>query len=426
MPAQTLNPFSRPVYVMAKPVGAACNLACEYCYYLDKGFQSHGQVMSDEVLEAFVKQYIEAQTTDEVMFTWHGGEPTMAGLDFYRRVLRLQQRYARGRRIYNSLQTNGTLLTDEWCAFLSRHGWLVGISIDGPEQMHDSFRHNRRGASSWARVMRGIQLLRKHGCEWNAMATVNAHNADHPLEFYRFFRDELGCQFLQFTPIVEHEQGHVLPFSVQPAQWGTFLCTLFDEWVQHDVGQVFVQLFDSTLANWAGQLPGVCTMVSTCGHAAVIEANGDVYCCDHFVGPDYLLGNIVKPPYPTLTSLLYSPRQQAFGAAKHDSLPAQCRQCQWHFVCQGECPRTRIPAPATQPAPSSGTSPLAPAAHTEQQGSAPSATQESQPEGNTSYLCEGYRRFFAHVAPAMDFMNRQLDLGLPPADIMNVIASTKA
>lgn len=388
-----LSPLSRPVYVMAKPIGAACNLACEYCYYLDKGFQSRGQVMSDAVLEAFVRQYIEAQTTNDVMFTWHGGEPTMAGLDFYRKALRLQQRYADGHHIFNALQTNGTLLTDEWCAFLSRHGWLVGISIDGPQPLHDTYRHNRQGRSSFDRVMRGIRLLKKHGCEWNAMATVNAFNASHPLDFYRFFRDELHCRFLQFTPVVEQADGHVLPFSVSPDDWGTFLCAVFDEWVRNDVGEVFVQLFDATLANWAGEVPGVCTMVPTCGHAAVIEANGDVYSCDHFVGPEYLLGNIAQPPYPTLTSLLYSARQQAFGGAKRDALPQQCRACEWLFVCHGECPRTRI-----QAGPNEG------------QGA--------------SYLCAGYQRFFSHAAPAMDFMKDELTAGRAPANVMHVSFSS--
>ena len=402
-----LSPLSRPVYVMAKPIGAACNLACEYCYYLDKGFQSRGQVMSDAVLEAFVRQYIEAQTTDEVMFTWHGGEPTMAGLDFYRKAIRLQQRYANGHHIYNSLQTNGTLLNDEWCAFLSRQGWLVGISIDGPQNLHDSYRHNRQGRSSFDRVMRGISLLKKHGCEWNAMATVNAVTARHPLEFYRFFRDELHCQFLQFTPVVEQADGQVLPFSVNPDDWGTFLCTIFDEWVQHDVGELFVQLFDATLANWVGETPGVCTMVPTCGHAAVIEANGDVYSCDHFVGPAYLLGNIAQPPFPTLTSLLYSPRQQAFGTAKRNALPRQCRECEWLFACNGECPRTRI----AQSHPSAGAAPSQATPLREQGSSSP----EPAPP---SYLCSGYRRFFEHVAPAMDFMKDELTAGRPPANIM--------
>lgn len=402
---------------MAKPVGAACNLTCEYCYYLDRGFQSHGQVMSDAVLEAFVRQYIEAQSTDEVMFTWHGGEPAMAGLPFYRKAMRLQQRYARGHRIYNSFQTNGTLLTDEWCAFFSRHGWLVGISIDGPQQLHDAYRHNRQGRSSWERAMRGIRLLNKHHCEWNAMATVNALTARHPLEFYRFFRNELQCEFLQFTPVVEQAGGRVLPFSVGPDEWGTFLCTVFDEWVRHDVGRLFVQLFDATLANWAGQLPGVCTMVSTCGHAAVIEANGDVYSCDHFVDPDHLLGNIVRPPYPTLTSLLYSPRQQAFGAAKRDALPIRCRQCRWLFACHGECPRTRIgtaPSAETAPAPDSPTP-------TARQPETPARLPEGADphQDPPSYLCEGYRRFFEHVAPAMDFMYAELQASRPPANIMN-------
>ena len=393
-----LSPFSRPVYVMAKPVGAACNLACRYCYYLEKGA---AKVMSDKVLEEFIRQYIEIQTTPDVLFTWHGGEPMLAGLDFYRRVVKLQRRYANGRNIDNSLQTNGTLLTAEWCRFLHDEGWLVGISIDGPQALHDVNRRSRGDAPSWERVMRGIDLLNTYGVEWNAMATVNASNMEHPVEFYQFFRQN-GCRFLQFTPVVERERtegkrvslaavddaGQLVPYSVNPEAWGRFLCEVFDQWVYRDVGELFVQIFDATLAGWMGMEPGICTMAETCGHAAVIEADGTLYTCDHFVFPRYRLGNIGDG---NLLHLLHAPRQHAFGRAKRDTLPRECRECRWLFACHGECPRNRF-------------------------------ATDAYGEPRHNYLCAGYRHYFAHVAPAMDFMRRELLAGRPPANIMQYLS----
>ena len=367
-------PFGRPMYVMLKPVGARCNLGCDYCYYLDKG---SGAVMDDRLLEAFTRQYIEAQTTPQVLFTWHGGEPLLKPLSFYQWALELQRKYARGRQIDNCLQTNGTLLTDEWCTFLRENRFLVGISIDGPQPLHDAYRRTRCGGSSWHDVMRGIQLLQRHGVEWNAMATVNAANVEHPREFYRFFRS-IGCEFLQFTPVVEPDS------SVTADQWGRFLCALYDEWVRQDVGRLFVQLFDATLANWAGVPPGVCSMSVTCGQSAVMEADGTVYACDHFVRPEYRLGNIRQQ---TLTEMLYGERQQHFGLAKETALPQECRECRWLFACHGECPKNRL-----------------------------LADRYGQPGLN--YLCRGYRQFFAHVAADMDFMKSELDAGRAPANIM--------
>lgn len=369
-------PFGSPLYVMLKPIGSRCNLACNYCYYLEKGKLYPGQAsLSEELLETFIHQYIEAQTMPEVLFTWHGGEPLLLPLSFYRKALELQQRYARGRQIDNCLQTNGTLLTDEWCEFLRENRFLVGISIDGPQTYHDAYR-----CRSFDKVMRGIRLLQKHHVEWNAMATVNHLNADHPVEFYRFFK-EIGCQYLQFTPVVEPS---LCDTSVTPEQWGRFICEVYDEWVKADVGQIFVQLFDATLANWAGEPPGICSMSPTCGRAAVMEANGDVYSCDHFVFPEYRLGNIRQQ---SLTEMLYGERQQQFGRNKRASLPRQCRECRFLFACHGECPKNRF-------------------------------VKDRYGEDGLNYLCKGYRQFFAHVASDMDFMKAELDAGRSPANIM--------
>ena len=371
-------PFGSPLYVMLKPVGSRCNLACQYCYYLDKGKLYPEQApLSEELLETFIRQYIEAQTMPEVLFTWHGGEPLLQPLSFYRKALELQQRYARGRQIDNCLQTNGTLLTDEWCEFLRENRFLVGISIDGPQTYHDAYR-----CRSFDKVLRGIRLLQKHNVEWNAMATVNHLNADDPVGFYRFFK-EIGCQFLQFTPVVERVSQR--DTSVTPEQWGRFLCGVYDEWKQKDIGQIFVQLFDATLANWAGEPPGICSMSPTCGRAAVMEANGDVYSCDHFVFPEYRLGNICQQ---SLTEMLYGERQQQFGRNKRASLPRQCRECRFLFACHGECPKNRF-------------------------------LKDKYGEPGLNYLCKGYQQFFAHVATDMDFMKAELDAGRSPANLMN-------
>lgn len=395
-----INPFARPLYVMAKPAGAMCNMACTYCYYLEKKelyADDPKMVMSDSMLELYTKRYLEAQTMGIVNFTWHGGEALMRPLSFYKRAMELQQKYAGGREIMNCLQTNGTLLDDEWCRFLRDNNWLVGVSIDGPQEFHDEYRRNRGGRPSFLNVMKGIRLLQKHGVEWNAMAVINDYNADYPLEFYNFFKD-LGCHYIQFTPIVERlkqgnrlasvrEGGDLAPFSVTPEQWGNFLCTLFDEWIKEDVGKYYIQLFDATLANWAGVEPGVCTMAPQCGHAGVMEYNGDVYSCDHFVFPDYKLGNIRDTSF---IEMMGSDRQLRFGASKRDSLPGQCRRCRWLFACNGECPKNRF-----------------------------AVTADGEPGLN--YLCEGYRKFFGHVAPYMDFMKAELDAKRPPANVMNAL-----
>ena len=399
------TPFAKPLYVMLKPAGAHCNLACKYCYYLEKNnlYQnSHHHLMSDEMLEQFTREYIEAQTMPQVLFTWHGGEPLMRSIDFYKKALALQKKYAHGKQIDNVIQTNGTLLTDEWCEFFAKNHWLVGISIDGPQEYHDHYRVTPAGKPSWEKVMQGISLLKKHRVEWNAMAVVNAYNAEHPLEFYHFFRDN-GCQYLQFTPIVErlteHEDGRTLASladdreipltdaSVTPQQWGNFLCTIFDDWVRHDVGKTFVEIFDCTLANWMGVLPGICAYSKECGHAGVMEHNGDVYSCDHFVFPEYKLGNIREQ---SLIDMLYGEKQQAFSRLKHTSLPRQCKECDMEFACHGECPKNRF-------------------------------EKDKYGEPGLNYLCQGYYQYYTHVAPYMDFMKRELLAQRPPANIMNVL-----
>ena len=366
---------------MLKPTGSRCNLACRYCYYLEKQkFYPEQVPLSDELLETFIRQYLEAQTMPQVLFTWHGGEPLLLPLSFYQRALELQQRYAHGRLIDNCLQTNGTLLTDEWCEFLRENHFLVGISIDGPQTFHDAYR-----CHSFEKVMRGIRLLQKHHVEWNAMATVNHLNADYPADFYRFFKD-IDCQYLQFTPVVERESGgQVTDFSVTPEQWGRFLCGVYDEWVKEDISHIFVQLFDATLANWVGEPPGICSMSPYCGRAAAMEANGDVYSCDHFVFPEYRLGNIRQQ---SLTAMLYGERQQQFGRNKSATLPRQCRECRFRFACHGECPKNRF-------------------------------LKDKYGEPGLNYLCAGYQQFFAHVAADMDFMKAELDAGRSPANLMN-------
>lgn len=400
----TISPFSKPLYVLAKPVGASCNLRCKYCYYLEKSHlyrNAPARVMSDELLERFVQEYIQAQTMSQVLFTWHGGEPLMRPLSFYRKAVALQEKYAFGRQIDNTIQTNGTLLTDEWCEFFKEHNWLVGISIDGPQEFHDEYRRTASDKPSWQKVMRGIRLLRKHGVEWNAMAVVNDFNAGYPLEFYHFFK-EMGAKYIQFAPVVERMAAHsdgrhlatlvdqecpVADFSVSPAQWGDFLCAIFDEWVRHDVGQTYVEIFDCTLANWVGERPGICVYAKECGHAGVMEFNGDVYSCDHFVFPEYKLGNIRDR---TLVEMLYGEQQRQFSCIKHATLPKQCKECEWEFACHGECPKNRF-------------------------------VNDRYGNPGLNYLCSGYRHFYEHVAPYMDFMKKEFMNQRPPANVMEAV-----
>ncbi|MEA4905806.1 MAG: anaerobic sulfatase-maturation protein [Petrimonas sp.] len=404
----TFAPFSKPLYVMLKPIGSCCNLNCDYCYYLEKAnlySQKKNHVMSEELLEKFIKEYIESQTMPQVMFTWHGGETLMRPLSFYKKAVELQKKYAGGRQIDNSIQTNGTLLNDDWCRFFKEHNFLVGISVDGPQEFHDEYRRDKMGRPSFHKVMRGVELLKKHDVDYNCMAVVNDYNVDFPLEFYQFFKT-IGSRFIQFTPIVERirktgsplklvtteekeDETGLAPFSVSPEKWGSFLCAIFDAWVKEDVGKVFVQIFDSTLANWVGEQPGVCTMAKTCGHAGVMEFNGDVYSCDHFVFPEYRLGNIYTKP---LASMMYSDEQLRFGNDKFDKLPRQCRECDFLFACYGECPKNRF-------------------------------VRDEYGNPGLNYLCRGYYKFFNHVAPYMDFMKRELMAKRPPANVMEWVGS---
>ena len=397
----TINPFGHPMYIMLKPAGSLCNLRCEYCYYLEKQqlyTNCPNHIISDQMLEKFIHEYIEAQTTPEVLFTWHGGETLMRPISFYKRALQLQRAYARGRQVDNCIQTNGTLLNDEWCQFFKENNFLVGVSIDGPQEFHDEYRKTASGKPSFHKVMQGIRLLNKHGVEWNALAVVNDFNADYPLDFYHFFK-EIKCRYIQFTPIVERivtrddglrlasgmcEGGQLAPFSVTPEQWGNFLCTIFDEWVRNDVGQYYVQLFDATLANWVGVAPGLCTMAAECGHAGVMEFNGDVYACDHFVYPEYKLGNLKDK---TIYEMMTSPRQKEFAKLKNALLPRQCKECRFRFACHGECPKNRF-------------------------------VRDRYNQPGLNYLCKGYYQFFEHAAPYFEFMKRELQAQRPPANIM--------
>ena len=411
--------FSRPVYVMLKPVGARCNLACKYCYYLEKAtlvkespkaphttfVHEAPNFMDEKLLEHFTQEYIEMQSTPQVLFTWHGGEPLLLPISYYEKALTFQRKYGRGRQIDNVLQTNGTLLTDEWCEFLKRNHFLVGISIDGTQDMHDHYRQNQHGAASWEKVMQGIQLLKKHGVEWNGMATVNAYNVKHPLEFYHFFK-EIGCQYVQFAPIVERKdkegnlQGigyhngyvssnnqHLTEESISPEDWGNFLCTIFDEWVRHDVGKYFVEIFDCILANWVGEAPGICIFGKECANVAAMERNGDLYSCDHFVFSNYKLGNIQQD---SLISMIYGSKQRNFASIKSRQLPRQCRECEYLFACYGECPKNRFAI-------------------------------DRYGESGLNYLCPGYHHFFEHVAPYMEWMKQEYLAGGAPANIMKVI-----
>lgn len=385
----TYAPFAKPLYVMLKPIGAICNLHCDYCYYLEKK-ELYGKekkfMMSDQLLEQFVEEYIHSQTTNEILFTWHGGEALMRNQQFYEKALHFQQIYGQGRSIQNSLQTNGTLLTDDWCGFFKKHDFLIGISLDGPQHCHDKYRKTKDKRPSFHEVMKGVELLKKHGVEFNIMAVVNDYNVNYPLEFYRFFKS-IGAQFIQFSPIVEQIDGHMAPWNVPAGKWGNFLIAIFDEWVRQDVGRVYVQIFDAALANWVGVAPGVCTFAKKCGHAGVIEFNGDVYSCDHFVQPKHKLGNIHTN---TLVEMMYSSKQAQFGADKQSKLPKQCKACEYLFACTGECPKNRI-------------------------------IQTKDGEEGLNYLCEGYYRFYKHIAPYMDFMKNELANNRSPAHVMQAV-----
>lgn len=396
-------------HVMLKPSGSACNLNCTYCYYLEKSklYEKNpgsGMKMSDELLEIFTRQFIDAHQVPVVTFTWQGGEPTLMGLDFYRKAVDLQKKYAGGKKIENSFQTNGTRLDDDWCRFFKDNNFLVGISIDGEEHNHNHFRRTRSGRPTFARVMKGIEFLHKHDVEFNTLSVVNSYNVHFAAETYRFLK-KTGSGFIQFLPVVEFENEHntpgnlrliapihqdrprVAPFSVPPAQYGKFLITIFDEWVRNDVARYYVQIFDAALANYAGENPGLCVFNDTCGDALVMEHNGDVYSCDHFVYPEYFLGNILDTP---LIELVKSQSQFDFGVDKRNKLPRYCLKCDLRYFCHGECPKHRF-----------------------------LSTPEGEPGLN--YLCEGYKLFFRHAEPYMKFMAEELENKRAPANVMTWI-----
>ncbi|MDR2147557.1 MAG: anaerobic sulfatase-maturation protein [Tannerella sp.] len=400
-----LNPLQLPLYVMAKPVGPLCNMDCEYCYYLEKSElykDRNGYKMSDALLERFVEDYINCQTSPAIQFVWHGGEALLRGIEFYRKALHLQQQYGRGREISNVIQTNGLLLNDEWCRFFKDNNFLVGISIDGPEKMHDHYRKNRGGKGTFKQVMRGIEFLQKHDIEFNTLSVINDYNVGYPIQIYRFFK-EIGSRYMQFTPIVERlgtrsdglelltaqdhpEDGEMASWSVDPVAYGNFYIRIFDEWVRRDVGKYYVQIFDATLAGMVNQPPGVCIYAPTCGHALAMEHNGDVYACDHFVYPEFLRGNILQD---SLIRMTLSDKQTHFGNYKRDGLPRQCRECKFLNLCNGECPKNRIATTADG-------------------------------EYGLNYLCPGLTMYFEHVYPYMEFMAEELRHERPPANVMNL------
>ena len=367
MPELTANAF----HVMTKPIGPICNLDCKYCFYLEKEKLypgGHGWKMSDEVLESYIRQYIEQQNVPEISFAWQGGEPTLLGVDYFRKVAELQKRYAGGKKITNAFQTNGTLLDDEWCEFFAKEKYLIGLSIDGPRHLHDHYRVDKQQQPTFDAVMRGRDFLKKHGCDFNTLTVVNRANSFEPLAVYDFLK-EIGSGFIQFIPLVERlpqtrlkvlgfdfaeppdpalpaaePDSPVTAWSVPAKQYGEFLCAIFDKWVKQDVGKIFVQLFDVALGNWMGLGSSLCVFAETCGHALALEHNGDLYSCDHYVYPKYLLGNLLKQ---SLGDMVNSPQQEKFGSDKQTTLPRYCRQCEVRFACNGECPKHRFTAPPT-------------------------------------------------------------------------------
>lgn len=395
MPAIQLPAF----HVMAKPVGSRCNLACRYCFYLRKMelYPKSTFHMSDEVHEAYIRQLFEAHQVPQVIVAWQGGEPTLMGLDFFRRSLEFQKKYAKpGTRIENTFQTNGILLDDEWCRFFHENNFLIGLSMDGPKELHDFYRKDKGGHGTFDRVMQAARLLKKHNVEFNILCTVNAKNADHPLDVYRFFRDELRAQYIQFIPIVERdnetgfqEGNTVTDRSVRPDQWGRFLIEIFDEWVSRDVGQTFVLNFDGALAGWLGRAGTVCIFGRTCGLGMALEHNGDLYSCDHFVEPKYFLGNILRTP---MAGLAVSEKQRKFGQDKWDTLPRFCRKCDFLFACNGECPKNRF-------------------------------IETSDGEPGLNYLCEGYKAFFNHTDHSMKIMADLIRRGKPAGEITKVMGT---
>lgn len=409
-----LNPPARnqrvaPFHVMTKPVGPICNLDCRYCFYLEKEklFPATERFrLSDELLETYIRQYIEQQDTPEISFAWQGGEPTLLGVDYFRKVVELQRRYAGGKRIQNSIQTNGTLLDDAWGAFLRSENFLVGLSVDGPRTLHDLYRVDKRKKPTFDAVMRGLKVLKKHAVEFNTLTVVNRKNSAKPLEVYGFLKEEIGSTFIQFIPLVERRADQVAhmagldlaappragegasaspvtTWSVEADAYGSFLVAVFDEWIRKDVGSVFVQLFEVALGNWMALGGSLCVFSETCGRAVALEHNGDLFSCDHYVYPEYRLGNIASQ---SLGDMVNSAQQLKFGTDKRDTLPRYCRECAVRFACHGECPKHRfMKAPDGEP--------------------------------GLNYLCPAYKRFFLHIDPSMRRLADQLRAGEKPAPL---------
>lgn len=398
---------------MTKPIGPICNLDCSYCYYLEKEklFPSHRKAadfrISDATLESFVRQYIQSQPNDVISFAWQGGEPTLMGIEFFRRVVELQKRFCPPeKRVENVLQTNGTLLNSNWCKFFKEHHFLLGLSIDGPRELHDRYRVTRGGKPSFDLVMHGLKLLKDHGVDFNTLTVVHRESAYHALDVYEFLREH-GSGYMQFIPVVERftkseetelanppmlkvlsPELKVAPWSVEPLQFGLFLTDMFDQWVRRDVGKIFVQTFDVQLGIWAGRGAGLCIFAETCGGAMALEHNGDLYACDHYVFPEYRLGNIHQQ---TIREMVESPVQKKFGLDKQNSLPAYCRRCEVRFACNGECPKNRF-----------------------------AVTPDGEPGLN--YLCAGYKHFLNHIRPHMEIMAQLINSGRPASGIMQIIA----
>jgi uncharacterized protein len=387
---------------MAKPTGSACNLNCEYCFFLKKERLYPGSHfrMPDEVHEAYIRQLLEAHQVPQVTVAWQGGEPTLMGLDFFRRSVELQKKYAKpGTRVENTFQTNGILLDEEWCRFFHENNFLIGLSLDGPRELHDFYRKDKGGKGTFDRVVAAARLLQAHKVEFNILCTVNSKNADHPLDVYRFFRDELRAHYIQFIPIVErdnetgYQEGHkVTDRSVRPEQWGNFLIAIFDEWLKRDIGTTFVLNFDGALAGWLDMAGTVCIFGPTCGLGMALEHNGDLYSCDHFVEPNYYLGNILETP---LIDLVASEQQRKFGQDKKDTLPLTCVECEFLRVCHGECPKNRF-------------------------------VEGLDGETGLNYLCAGYKAFFRHADKAMRIMANLLRQNRPASDVMAVLAGEEA
>ncbi len=400
------------IHVVAKPIGPVCNLNCEYCFYLEKQalFSADEKYrMSDEIISAFIRNYIASQPTPIVEFVWQGGELTLLGTDFFRRVTEIQRKSSGGKTIANSLQTNGTLLNDEWCRFLKKHNFMVGISIDGPKDIHDRYRRDRKGNGTFAQVMNGLRLLQKHKVDYNVLAAVARETAKRPLDVYRFFKDE-GVEFIQFSPVVERmpdavnrqrglrlagpatldcqeQQAEVTPWSVIPGEYGDFLIAVYEEWVRHDVGKVFVMNFEWGLNAWIGNPSPICVHTEQCGRSLVVEHNGDVYVCDHCVYPEYKLGNVLSD---SLLDMAEQSRQSGFGVAKEKALPRWCRECKVLAACRGGCPKHRF-----------------------------ALSHNSEP--GLHYLCDGYRKFFMHIRKYCHAMTQLLEHGYPASHIMEAV-----